>query len=81
MTDDSNGTEKRTDNRPDYVAVSYPMIRLSNGWKRRKAVVGGAWKKDKGAICFRPSGKLVVEDDIYFFPANDEGLDEIRKAA
>jgi hypothetical protein len=72
MTDELKQDETSSDNRPDYVAVCYPMIRLSNGWRRRKAVIGAAWKNDKGAICFRPSGKQVIEDDIYLFPANDD---------
>ena len=72
MTDDFNTTETRNDNRPDYVAVCYHMVQMSNGWRRRKSVVGAAWIKDNGSLCFRPAGKQVIEDDIYFYPANDD---------
>ena len=89
MTDDmidhpsQPGASQTGNKRPDYVAVCYPMIRLNNGWQRRKAVIGGAWKRDGGAICFRPSGKQVVETDIYFFPANDDNAAQasVKEAA
>ncbi|GJM04762.1 MAG: hypothetical protein DHS20C09_07530 [marine bacterium B5-7] len=62
----SNTTENEN-NQPDYTAKQYRVIRVEDGWKSRAETIGAVWKTEKG-LMFRPSGKQIIENDMYFFP-------------
>ena len=54
---------------PDYLAVQYRVVRVRDEWKTRKERIGAAFVNAMtGAICLRPSGKQIIENDIYLFP-------------
>ena len=58
-------------NGPDYIAMQYREIRTQDGWKTRKERIGAAFRKEFGAICFRPAGQQIIEGDIYLFPVEN----------
>lgn len=57
---------------PDYIAMQYRVLRTESGWKPKKERIGAAFNNANGSICFRPTGRQLIENDIYLFPANDE---------
>ena len=60
-------------NWPDYIAVQYRVVRVRNEWKTRKERIGAAFvNATTGAICLRPAGKQIVENDIYLFPLESD---------
>lgn len=68
----SNETQKVTKeenetNQPDFIAKQYRVVALEEGYKTRAETIGAAWKTEKG-IMFRPSGKQIIENDVYLFP-------------
>ena len=70
----SNETEKVTKeenetNQPDFIAKQYRVVALEEGYKTRAEIIGAAWNTEKG-IMFRPSGKQIIEYDVYLFPTN-----------
>ena len=78
MTDqtqlNTSTTEEPADNRPDFVAKQYRLIRVEDGWRLRKERIGVAWKSDNGSICLRPSGVQVIEGDVHLFPSESENV-------
>lgn len=76
MTDENTQNPKTSAaegdrNRPDYVAKQYRVIRVEDGWRTRKERIGVAFKNSNGSICFRPTGKQVIEGDVHFFPLEE----------
>lgn len=55
-------------NRPDYIAMQYRVVRNDKGWKTRKERIGAAFLNANGAICFRPAGQQIIDNDVYLFP-------------
>ena len=64
----TNSTQESDYQAPDFIAMQYRHVRLDDGWKTRKERIGAAYENDNGAICFRPAGRQVIENDIYLFP-------------
>lgn len=58
-------------NGPDYIAMQYRVVRVEDGWKTRKERIGAAFSNANGSICFRPTGRQVIENDVYLFPADN----------
>lgn len=58
-------------NRPDYIAKQYRVIRIEDGWRTRKERIGVAFKNENGSLCFRPTGKQIIEGDVHFFPVEE----------
>ena len=57
---------------PTYLAVQYRVVRVRDEWKTRKERIGAAFVNAMtGAICLRPAGKQIIENDIYLFPIED----------
>lgn len=68
-TDSINeANEEQSYSGPDYIAMQYREVKVADGWKTRKERVGAAFNNANGSICFRPTGRQVIENDIYLFP-------------
>ncbi len=72
-TQNNPSTSENSDsNQPDYIAMQYRVVRIEDGWRTRKERIGAAWKGDKNSVCFRPSGKQIIEGDVYLYPVETD---------
>lgn len=62
-------------NKPNWV-VKAPIIR---GQQSRLEQIGVAWNRKDGGIGLRPTGKQLIDGDIYLYPITD--ADETGGAA
>lgn len=69
QSEDHNTPSERSS--PDYIAMQYRQIRVENGWKTRKERIGVAFDNENGSICFRLTGRQIIEGDIYLFPSEN----------
>ena len=68
----SQTTDKAQANKPDYIAMQYRVVRIEDGLRTRKERIGAAFTNANGSICFRPSGRQIIDNDVYLFPNNDQ---------
>ncbi|MBO6655893.1 MAG: hypothetical protein JJ934_03315 [Pseudomonadales bacterium] len=64
--------ETEEGNKPEWIGKQYRIIRVENGLKTRKERIAVGWNRPDGSIALRFSGKQIVENDIYLYPAEND---------